>query len=316
MKSQKNKINVKKIISKFDLELVNTDIENLDYKDIKMPAIKRLGLELANAIENDRYTQNIVCWGTSESKYFGKLGKEKSIQTLERVLSIKPPLLILSNGMDALPKKWILSVADKYRIPLVFANNSTAQISTTIGTYLSDSFSIEEQIHGCLTIVGGVGVLIVGESGVGKSEATLELIQKGHLFVADDAVLIRHSGASFLGRSPEITKNFLEVRGIGIIDVKYTYGIRSVIDTARVDLVIELVNKEKLNTLDRIGMNYLKYKILDGYVNMIQIPVKDGSSVGSLIEAAVSTFLSRKDGVDILKELSIRNQEPKGGNND
>lgn len=316
MKSQKNKINVKKIISKFDLELVNSDIDKLDYKDIKLPAIKRLGLELANAVENDRYAQNIVCWGTSESKYFGKLGKEKSIQTLERVLSVKPPLLILSNGMDTLPKKWILSVADKYKIPLVFTNNSTAQISTTIGTYLNDSFSIEEQIHGCLTIVGGVGVLIVGESGVGKSEATLELIQKGHLFVADDAVLIRHSGASFLGRSPEITKNFLEVRGIGIIDVKYTYGIRSVIDTTRVDLVIELVNKEKSNTLDRIGTNYLKYKILDGYVNMIQIPVKDGSSAGSLIEAAVSTFLSRKDGVDILKELSIRNQELKGGKND
>ncbi|WP_406617813.1 HPr(Ser) kinase/phosphatase [Mycoplasmopsis lipophila] len=309
MKAQKAKINAKKIIKKFGLKLENQNPEELNYKDIYLPAIKRLGLELANAIENDRYGKNIICWGTSESKYFVKIGKEKSLETLERVLSIQPPLLILSNGVSDLPKKWIFSIAEKHKIPLVFSNRSTSQISTTIGTYLSDSFSPEEQVHGCLVIVGGVGVLIIGESGAGKSEATLELIQKGHLFVADDAVLIRHSGANFLGRSPEITKNFIEVRGIGFIDVKYTYGIRSIIDTARIDLVIELVPKEKLNTLDRIGVEYLKFKILDGYVNMIQIPVKDGFSAGSLIEAAVSTFLSRKDGVDVLKELSRRTIE-------
>ncbi|MEA4115667.1 HPr(Ser) kinase/phosphatase [Mycoplasma sp. 744] len=300
----KKTINVKKIINKFQINIINQD-QDLLYRNILDPDVKQLGLELAGQMTTNQYYKNVICWGTAESLYFKKIGKKSSYEIIDKVLSIEPPLLILSKGVNPQHQKWIIDIASKHKIPVYCAPMSTASVMTTIGTYLTDFFSKEEQVHGCLVSIGGTGVLIVGKSGVGKSEAVLELLQRGHIFISDDAVLIKHIGGNFYGTSPALTKNFIEVRGIGLIDVKYTYGIKAVAQGAVIDLVVELVVPEG-QQFDRLGIDYLRYPILDSSIVKTQIPIKNGFSAASLIEAAVSTFLARKEGISVLEQLEER----------
>lgn len=300
------KINSKTLIERFNLEIINIDKEP-NYLDILSPAIKRVGLELTQQIVNPLVGRNVICWGTSESKWFANIGAKKTYEALKAIFKYYPPLVILSRGVDNERMEWIVNAANEYKVPVSSQRKrSTASITTTIGTFLNNHFLDEIQVHGCLVLVGGVGVLIIGPSGSGKSEATLDLIQRGHIFISDDAVLIKHVGDRYVGYSPQITRNFLEVRGIGIIDIKYTYGITSIARNCEINLVVELVQKHKQDELDRLGVDFLKFNILDGFIKKMQVPVKDGGSTASLIEAAVSTYLARHDGLDVITEIERR----------
>lgn len=304
----KTKVNVKEVINFFELKLVNTT-KKLNYNDILVPTIKRAGLELAEKISNGRINMNVIVWGTSENYWFKNLGKTQAQASIHHVLQHQPPLLLLSKGVDEEVLEWIIEVADMYKVPVSHMNSSTSQISIDVSLFLNNFFSEEAQVHGCLVLVGGVGVMIIGDSGVGKSEAALELVQKGHILISDDSVIIKNVGNMFIGRSPKITRNMLEVRGIGIIDVKYTYGIRSVASSCQINLVVELVKKDRQNDLDRLGIEILKYPVLNRSIKKIMVPIKEGGSVASLIEAAVSTYLSRHDGLNVLEEMERRRME-------
>ncbi|WP_338822747.1 HPr(Ser) kinase/phosphatase [Mycoplasmopsis felifaucium] len=306
----KKLINVKKIIEKFNIQLANKT-DDISYRNIHYPAIKRLGLEIANVSESTRYARNVICWGTSESTYFKKLGKKQSQVILKRVLEAHPPLVILSKGMSPLPAEWIIKLCDEYKIPVYVSDKSTSKITSTIGTYLSDFYSEETQVHGCLLSIYGVGVLIIGDSGIGKSEATHELIQRGHLFVADDAVLIKHISANFFGYAPYLTRDLLEMRGTGLINVLQTYGVKSILRGTVVNLCVELVSNQSIDylSLDRLGNKKMEYPILGSTIPKVQVPVKVGASVSSLIEAAVIAFLSKREGYDALSLLTKRSRE-------
>ncbi len=302
-------INVKTVIKDMNLDIVNKNAK-LIYRDLNTPAIKSLGLELITETNNKECTQGIVCWGTAENLFFKGQGKAKSFEYLKKVFLLEPPLICLSIGMEKEIQNWVIEVATKYQIPVFVSKYRSAEIVSLIGTYLCHYYAKETQVHGCLVQIGAVGVLITGPSGSGKSEATLELIQRGHIFISDDAVIIKQIGNHFIGLAPKITKNIIEIRGIGLIDVKYTYGSKSMTDQCDIDLVIELIKeKNGEDDLDRLGNKYLKYDILDGSIDKIQVPVKDGSSVASLIEVAVSAYLARKDGKDILEEMYRRREE-------
>lgn len=308
----KKVINVKKIIKKFNIVLANKENEhNLIYRNIHFPAIKRLGLEIANVSESTRYQRNVVCWGTTESHYFKKLGKKEAIKVLSRVLSVQPPLVILSKGMQPKQSEIIIDICDQYKVPVYVSNESTSKITSTIGTYLSDFYSEETQVHGCLLSMHGIGILIVGDSGIGKSETTLELIQRGHLFIADDAVLVKHIGANYYGYSPALTKYLLEIRGTGFISVLETYGVKSVSQGSVISLCVQLVSADSIDylSLDRLGDKKLVYPILGGSIPKVQVPVKAGASVASLIEAAVIAYLSKINGFDALQLLEKRRNE-------
>ncbi|MCU4706883.1 HPr(Ser) kinase/phosphatase [Mycoplasma sp. CSL7503-lung] len=302
----KKKINVEKIINFFNLEIINKNKESIEYNDIYQPAIKRVGLDLAEKVNSDRISNNVIAWGTTESLWFQGIGKFRACEALEHIFKQKPPLVMLSKGVTKPALEWIVEVADTYNVPVTLSQTSSSYISTNVGSYLNNFFSEEKQIHGCLVLIGGTGVLIIGASGVGKSEAALELVQKGHVLISDDSVLIKDTGNLFIGRSPEITRNFLEVRGIGIIDIKYTYGIRSVAPSSIINLVVELVRTDKQQEFDRLGVDFLKYSIFGRSIKKIQIPIKEGGSTASLIEAAVSSYLSRHDGVNVLDEIEKR----------
>ncbi|WP_036436655.1 HPr(Ser) kinase/phosphatase [Mycoplasma elephantis] len=299
----KKTLNAQKIIDRFKFNMLNLD-KIRDFREIEEPAIKRIGLELSGALVNDKLARNLIGWGTSECIYFTSIGKKKTQEALERVLKYCPPIIVLSKGFEKKAVDWVLEVANKFNIPVAWQNQSLSTITSTVGAYLSEFFAREIQLHGCLVSISNIGVLITGPSGVGKSEAVLELIQNGHIFISDDAVIIKQLGSNFIGHSPEITKSLLEVRGIGLIDVKFTYGAKVISDSAQIKLVVELVNQD-LN-LDRLGVDYLKEQILEGYIDKIQIPIKKGGNIASLIETAVNTYIARRHGIKVIDILNER----------
>lgn len=295
------------LIKKFELNVINSDAIN-EYRYITEPAIKRVGLELSGKMKNDKVGRNMIGWGTSEAIFFESIGKEKALKAMHQVFKYSPPLVILSKGFSQRQIEWVLLEANKHKIPVVFINSSLSTITSTIGTYLSEFFAKEIQIHGCLVSINNTGVMIIGPSGSGKSEAVLDLIQRGYSFISDDAVLIKQVGNRFIGRSPEITKSLLEVRGIGLIDIGFTYGIKVMSESTSIDLVVELMPDAVQDQLDRLGINQLSHHILEGSIDKIQIPIKEGGAVSSLIEATVSTYIARKNGIRVLDIINERSK--------
>jgi len=180
-------------------------------------------------------------------------------------------------------------------------------ITSTIGLQIATHIAKVEERHGSLVIVNGVGVMVVGKSGVGKSEAVVELIQLGHTFVSDDTVRIKRIGQTFIGYPAILTKDLLEVRGFGLINVKTIYGIKSVREKSNINLIIELVDtKGKEGTFDRLGISEIKEEILGGFIPKIQLPIKEGRSTSSLIEIAVNSHLAREMGDDPISTIAQR----------
>ncbi|AKF41432.1 HPr kinase/phosphorylase [Mycoplasmopsis canis UFG4] len=307
--NNKKKVSVKELIDFFGWRILNNPETHINYNYIYQPAIKRVGLELAELLTHERLNNNVISWGTSESLWFQKIGKQASQRAIEHIFVQHPPLIILSKGVAKPALSWIVESAEKFGVPVCLSQVSSSLLSTNVGSYLNNYFLDETQVHACLVLIGGTGVLIIGQSGVGKSEAALELVQRGHVLISDDSVLIRDGGNIFIGRSPRITQNMLEVRGIGMIDVKHIYGVKSVATSSVIDLVVELVKTDRQNELDRLGIDFLKYPIFGRSIHKIQIPIKEGGSAASLIETAVGFFLSKRDGLNVIQEMERRRLE-------
>ncbi|UVD81696.1 HPr(Ser) kinase/phosphatase [Mycoplasma iguanae] len=305
MTANKNGISAEKIISKYKLHLLNRD-KITHFRNIYKPSIYRLGLELTQSIQITNFIQNIIGWGTTEAVWFKSLPTEKLTEILISIFKWKPPLIILSVGFQKKMYEFVSDLASKYDIPVVKSNDHLSHLISIIGTYLSENFSETIAVHGSAIIVNGVGVLIIGKSGVGKSEATLELVQKRHIFVSDDTVNITRLGNHFIGRPNYITKDILELRGIGLLDIKHIYGTALTKNKLYIELVIELISPNSDTTFDRLGNAELEYNILDGTIKKIQIPVERGRNTSSLIEAAVNWFISKKDNVDAIDLITER----------
>lgn len=309
LKSNSN-LNVKEVLNHFKLKIYNQEIlQNPDFKYgfILAPAISRAGIEITTFQDHSRLYKNVIGWGTSESLYFESLPEKKAQKAIEYILKLRPPLLLLSKGVSQKNIKLICKIANKFLVPVVVSKWNLSLLTVYIGTFISNFFGSKVQIHGSLVFVNSVGILIIGKSGIGKSEAVLDLIQKNHYFVADDAVIIKQVGDDFYGSSNFIVQDLLEVRGIGLINVKYTYGAKSLRKEIKIDLVCELVDAQKnLPKIDRLGFDYLSFPILDGQIRKIQIPVLKGRTISTLIEAAANVFLASQDKQDIISQIQER----------
>ncbi|MGZ9454185.1 HPr(Ser) kinase/phosphatase [Mycoplasma sp. AC157] len=295
-------IKISFLINEFNLNPIN----NFPEGEIKRPSINRAGLLLAGVVSNETLTKNIVAWGTNESEFLLSLNQTERKNALIRVLGQHPPLLMLSIGFSKKLYDEVLEIANQFSVQVTNSEEHLSTLIANIGSFLSEYFAKKEAVHGCAIIINGVGVLIVGSSGVGKSEAVLELIQDGHTFVSDDTVIISRLGTRFIGKPSPITQDLLEVRGIGIIDIRHTYGSSMIRKKLDIDLVLELVLSDSAINFDRLGNSELHYNILGGTIQKIQIPVKQGRTTSSLVVAAVNSYLVKQDGLDPIQKIQER----------
>ena len=300
-------LKVSKLLKRFKLDVVNPEHADLS-RGINKPAIHRMGLELIGSADVSKTHKNVVGWGTKESKFFAASSKEERVIMFERVMNDNTPLILLSSGVAENMCLEIIEHANKYNIPVVQSKQHLSDLTMTLGWYIVKYLAESVDIHGSLVVVNGHGVMIIGKSGIGKSEAVLELIQKGGTFVSDDTVVLKRIGTDFVGGPADLTKDFLEARGIGLIDIPSIYGLKAVRESVNVDLVIELLPSHDLHNVDRLGNENLVYEVLGGTIPKIQIPVENGRTLSALIEAAVNVYIAKEHGMDPLKVISERNK--------
>ncbi|CAM9095835.1 HPr(Ser) kinase/phosphatase [Mycoplasma todarodis] len=306
MKTKVKGISVLDIVQKCQFEIANKS-EITEWTKITSPGIYRAGLELCGFILNKGIRKNVIVWGTKEQEWFDLVGEETTLSSIEKLFSNKPPVIFLSIGIKEKTSKLIIDIASKHNVPIIVTDLHVTDIIAIIREHLAAHFSKTESVHASLVIINGVGVMIIGKSGIGKSEAVIELIQQGHIFVSDDTVNITRVGKDFIGTPAKITKDLLEARGIGLLDIRKIFGVRSVRDAAKIELVVELIDAENPNKeFDRLGNGNLKYETLGGGIPKTEIPVKSGKSIRALITAATNLHVAKKDGFDSFAMIQER----------
>ncbi|TCG11155.1 HPr(Ser) kinase/phosphatase [Mycoplasma todarodis] len=315
MANKQKAISVKEIIRKCEFTIANEKDIN-EWTKITSPGIYRAGLELCGFILNKGIRKNVIVWGTKEQEWFNLVGEEKTLSSIEKLFSHKPPVVFLSVGIKKTTAKKIIEVGTKHNVPIIVTDLHVTDIIAIIRGHLAAKFNKTESVHASLVIINGVGVMIIGKSGIGKSEAVIELIQQGHIFVSDDTVNITRVGKDYIGTPATITKDLLEARGIGLLDIRKIFGVRSVRDSAKIELVVELIDAENSSKeFDRLGNGNLVYNTLGGHIPKTEIPVKSGKSIRALITAATNLHVAKKDGFDsfamIQKRMAEANEEDK-----
>jgi len=276
-------VKLSKIVKDFSLDKLYYLYEH-DQVEICTTDINRPGLQLAGFFEyfgNDR--MQVI--GKVEMTYLGELDSAQRYKSLFELFSTGIPCIVLARGMEPFPE--MLQVAKECNVPLLRTDDVTSRFSSSLIAYLNVELAPMETMHGELVEVYGEGVLILGESGVGKSEAALELIKRGHRLVADDLVEVRRvSSKTLVGTAPDIIRHFIEIRGIGILDVKYLYGVGSVKMTESINLVINMELWDPQKQYERLGAEELTTEILDIKVPSLTIPVRPGRNLAIIIEVA------------------------------
>ncbi len=282
-----------KIIKEFNLEVVS-GAEFVSGIQVESTDLNRPGLELTGYDKHFESARIQIIGNTEVAYLMEEMSRNETVATIDSFFSLGFPCLVITRGLDVLPG---LSVAsEKYRIPILRTNQvSTRFISALVG-FLTLELAPRTSVHGVLVEVYGEGVLIIGESGVGKSETAMELVKRGHRLVADDVVEIRRvSDKTLVGSSPEQIRHFLEIRGIGIVDVKNLFGMGSVKLTERIDLIINLENWRQHKEYERLGMQTQYKSILEIEVPTLLIPVRPGRNLAIIVEVAAMNNRQKED---------------------
>lgn len=283
-------------------------LEKLYYKDefdkipIRTADINRPGLQLAGFFEYFG-TDRVQIIGKVEMTYLSEFDSAQRYNRLKELFLTGIPCVVLARGMQPYPE--MLQVARECNVPLLRTDDVTSRFSSNLIAFLNVELAPMEVKHGELVEVYGEGVLILGESGVGKSETALELVKRGHRLVADDLVEIRRvSNKTLVGMAPEIIRHFIEIRGIGILDVKYLYGVGSVKITENINLVINMELWDPNKHYERLGTEEFSYDILGIKVPSLTIPVKPGRNLAIIIEVAAMNNRQKKMGYNAAKAFT------------
>lgn len=296
-------VGLDKVIEKLKLENLTPEID-IDSIEISEPEVNRPALQLTGFFE-EFDNQRIQIIGNVEHSYLATLCEEERAARFERVIKYKIPCLVLCRGFEA--ETWLVELSYKYGVPLLRTQKSTSSFMAEVIRWLNVELAPRMTVHGVLVDVYGEGILITGESGIGKSEAALELIKRGHRLVSDDVVEIKKvSDDTLIGTSPDITRHFIELRGIGIIDVKTLFGVESVKNTQQIDLVINLEDWKKDKEYDRMGLeeNYVEY--LGNRVVAHNIPIRPGRNLAIICESAAVNWRQKKMGYNAAQEMYKR----------
>ena len=272
---------------------------------ISDPDINRPALQLAGFFEHFDTTRVQVC-GNVEHAYIADMhNREENIEIFDKLFSFPIPCLVFCR--DIQPYDFIVEAGNRHNIPVLTSSATTSSFIHETVRYLHEELAPRVSIHAVLVDVFGEGVLIMGDSGIGKSEAALELIKRGHRLVADDVVQIKKiSDEQLIGESPEITRHFIELRGIGIIDVKTMFGVECVKLSQQVDLVIKLEEWDKDANYDRLGLSDNYIEILGNKVVSHSIPIRPGRNLAIIVESAAVNHRQKKMGYNAAQEMYNR----------
>ena len=295
---------LEQIIEKMKLENVTPEVDISKIK-IKQPDINRPALQIAGYFEHfDAARLQII--GFVEYTYMESLSVKKKKEAYEQLLSYEIPAVVFCR--ELVPDDIFKETAIRHNIPVLITKKSTSDFMAEIIRWLNVKLAPCISVHGVLVDVYGEGVLITGESGIGKSEAALELIKRGHRLVTDDVVEIRKvSDDTLIGSAPDVTKNFIELRGI--VDVKALFGVSSVKDTQAIDLVIRLEEWNKDKEYDRLGLEEEYTEYLGNKVVCHNIPIRPGRNLAVICESAAVNYRQKKMGYNATQELYKRIQQ-------
>ena len=301
------KVTVQDVVDKFGLKVL-TAMGLAREREVTVPDINRPALQLTGFYGHFDH-RRIQIVGLAEHDFFvHKLDDAQKREAFRRLFETDIPCLIFCRDLH--PDVAILEEAEKAGVPVLICAKPTSEFTAEIIRWLNVELAPSIRIHGVLVDVYGVGVLITGESGIGKSEAALELIKRGHRLVSDDAVEIHKvSNDTLVGTSPSVTQYFIELRGIGIVDVKTLFGVASVKDTQGIDMVIEFEEWERGKEYDRLGINEQYTEILGNSVTCYRIPIRPGRNLAIIVESAAANFRQRRMGYNAAQELYNRVQK-------
>jgi len=295
-------IKVKDFCQKLQLELLNTvDVAEMD---IEVVDVNRPGMQFCNFYEYFAYERPQVI-GKVEMTYLETMEPDKRRETLEKYMSYQLPCIVVCWGMRV-PQE-LLEIATGRNIPVFRSQEQTTRFTFKAINYLNRELAPHVTRHGVLVDVHGVGILITGESGVGKSEVALELVRRGHQLCADDVVdICRVSENRLVGECPEMVRHFMEIRGIGLIDIRAMYGIGAVIRSKSIDLVVHLEHWDSKKEYDRLGLNEETTSILDVKVPYLVMPVRPGRNLAIIVEVAARNHSLKRMGYSAAKEMDRR----------
>ena len=296
-------VKLSRIIEEIGLEKVFVSPGDEDI-EIVSPDVNRPSLQITGFYDYFDNTR-IQLLGKVEYTYLMKISEEERAKQLEMLFSHKIPALILTRNQPVLDG--MKEFSEKYGVPVLRTPYSTSQFMSGLIAWLNKELAPRITRHGVLVEVYGEGILILGESGVGKSETAVELVKRGHRLVADDAVEIKKvSAISLVGSSPEIIRHFIELRGIGIIDVKEIFGIGAVKNTEKIDMVINLETWVDGKHYDRLGLEDEYTEILGIKIPSLLIPVKPGRNLAIIVEIAAMNNRQKRNGYNAAEELNKR----------
>lgn len=299
-------VKLEKLIEKMSLKNLTPDLD-LTQSEIQVPDINRPALQLTGYFDHfDSDRVQII--GYVEYTYLETLSDEKKKEMYTQLLSYGIPCIVYCRNLE--PDETFLQMANEMKVPIFQSSKQTSAFTAEVIRWLNVELAPCISIHGVLVDVYGVGVLIMGESGIGKSEAALELINRGHRLVTDDVVEIRKvSDDTLVGKAPDITRHFIELRGIGIVDVKSLFGVQSVRETQTIDLVINMEEWDKNREYDRLGLKEESTEFLGNKVVCHSIPIRPGRNLAIIVESAAVNHIQKQMGYNAAEELYRRVQE-------
>lgn len=269
---------------------------------VKIDMLTRPGVELAGFFEFFD-SSRIILMGTKETTFIQQLSQKDRLERCEHMISLNPPAVVFSVHVNV-PDIFI-ELGNKYCVPILKGNLRTTPLSSKLYSYLQEKLAPRLSIHGVLLDINGMGTLIIGESGIGKSEVALELVKRGHQLISDDRVEIFQKDVGILiGSAPKILERYMEIRGIGIVDVVSMFGAGAYRDNKKIRLVVELEKWDEGKFYDRIGLDHLTVKYFDTEVSKISIPVSPGRNTAALVEAAATNEKLKFMGVNSAEQFA------------
>lgn len=272
-------------------------------RKINEPSVNRPGLALSGFVDYFAY-ERIQVLGNSEFSYMAKSSAEEREVSFQRIIDIGIPCIVVAR--DASIPNDVINVATKNGVAVFTTPLTTMEYMNQATFLLEQEFAETTNIHGCMISYRGVGLLVIGESGAGKSEAAIGLIEAGGALVADDKVRIRKANKRLVASTEDFGKGFIEMRGVGIINVGNLYGLGAIRDESEVDLIVQLRPESDLNKVDRVGAVREEYDVLGVGVPLVQIPVAAGRDTARLISVTALDFQLRKVGYDMADEFNQR----------